>query len=357
MTLRTIQENPETGINIVCLIISAVAPSLAIGPAVGLPTGGAIALGLIAVIRAQRHASGSVRRQYYVGAWFIRIFAGCFEQMAYCDQFAQRPTLPFSLDAIAWAWIATVFMAAIDLWAYQATASKAAARADEKAEEDSYARIERMQQEKERAETERRILEKEEKLELAKIQAEAEKQKAAEVARQEAEARKFEAEKAAEIRKAEAETTRKQAEIEAETKRKQAEEGRKRAEIKAEEARQKAEADRKQAEMKRKEQEENRKRAEEKRKEAEAEKVRLRAAEAEFARIEMEKQKAMLKQAEVNAEMKTRWAEADPETRKQLITEAETKLTHVLNRKPIQAEIAEELGTTDRTIRNYLKAA
>lgn len=346
MTLRTIQQNPETGINVVCLIISAVAPSLAIGPAVGLPTGAAIALGLIAVIRAQRHSSGNVRRQYYLGAWFIRIFAGCFEQMAYCDQFAQRPTLPFSLDAVAWAWIATVFMAAIDLWAYQATAAKSAAKADDVAEEESYARVERMQQEKERSETERRKLEMEEKLELARIRAEAENRKAAETARLETEARKFEAE-----------TTRKQAEIQAETKRKQAEEGRKRAEIKAEETRQKAEDDRKQAETKRKEQEENRKRAEDRRKEAEAEKVRLRAVEEEKAERKRIEEEATRKQAEAETEMKTRWAEADAETRKQLITEAETKLTHILNRKPIQAEIAAELGTTDRTIRNYSKAA
>lgn len=357
MTFRTIQQNPETGINVVCLIISAVAPSLAIGPAVGLPTGAAIALGLIAVIRAQRHSSGNVRRQYYMGAWFIRIFAGCFEQMAYCDQFAQRPTLPFSLDAVAWAWIATVFMAAIDLWAYQATAAKSAAKADDVAEEESYARVERMQQEKERSETERRKLEMEEKLELARIQAEAEKQKVAEVARQEAETRKYQAEKEAEARKVEAEATRKQAEIQAETKRKQAEEGRKRAEIKAEETRQKAEADRKQAETRRKEQEEARQRAETKRKQAEAEKLHLQTIEREKAEREKVEQEETRKQAETKAEIKTRWAEADAETRKTLITEAETNLTHVLNRKPIQAEIAAELGTTDRTIRNYSKAA
>ncbi len=129
--MKNILRNPETGINIVCLIISAIAPALAIGPTVGLPTGLAIALGLFATIKAQRDLSASVRNQYRLGAWIIRIFSGCFEQMAYADQFAQRPSLPFDLSAITWAWIAIAFMAALDLWALSATSTKANAVAEQ----------------------------------------------------------------------------------------------------------------------------------------------------------------------------------------------------------------------------------
>ena len=343
MSTRTILENPETGINIVCLAISALAPALAIGPVVGLPTGAAIALGLIAVIKNQRHASDAVRKQYFLGAWFIRIFAGCFEQMAYFDQFDQRPTLPFALDATAWAWIATVFMAAIDLWAYRATAARAAAKTEALNQAAADAKNHQYHQEEERAETERKRAEVEAQIQLAKIHAEADTRKATEIAKAEAEARKYEAEMAAEARKIEAEEARKREEAKAETARKQAEERRKRAELEAE-------TERNRTESRRKEQEENRKRAEERRKQAEAQKRDLE-------RLEQEKAEAARKQAETEAEMKTRWAAADLDTRKALIPEAERKLFHFLGRKPTQAEIAAELGTTDRTLRNYSKAA
>lgn len=346
MKLTTITDNPETGINMVCLIISAIAPSLAIGPAVGLPTGFAIALGLIAVIKAQRSTSGLVRRQYFIGAWFIRIFAGCFEQMAYSDQFTQRPTLPFELSSTTWAWLATIFMAAIDLWAYQATAARSQAKAEQQDTAESYARVERIQLEKERAETERRKLEMTEKLELAKIQADAEK-----------EARKIEAETQAEARKIEAEASRKQTEIEAETKRKQAEERRKQTEIRAETTRKQAEDNRKQAEDNRKREEANRKEAEERRKQAEAVKAQQERIKQEKEQAERMQQEADRMKAEAEAEIKNRWKEAQPEDRKLLILEAEATLSTKLNRKPTQAEIAEELGTTDRTIRTYSKAA
>ena len=158
-TFLGLKDHPETWINYTCLAISAIAPALAIGPAVGLPTGFAIALGLAATIRAQRHSSGQVRRKYMVGAWIIRVFAGVFEQMAYCDQFRIRESLPLGLDAVQWAWLAVIFMAALDLWALSATSARSQAQAEASAEEDSYARVERMQQEKEKAETDRRKLE------------------------------------------------------------------------------------------------------------------------------------------------------------------------------------------------------
>lgn len=339
MEPKHILKNPETGINVVCLIISAAAPALAIGPAVGIPTGAAIALGLIAVIKAQRNHSQQVRRQYFIGAWAIRIFAGCFEQMAYSDQFAKRDTLPFQLDATSWAWIATVFMALIDLWAYQATAAKAAAEAERIAEEESYARVERMQKEKERAEMERKEAELKTQIEIAKIQAEADTRKETEKARKEAEARKHEAEKEAEARKIEAETKRKLAEIEAETKRKEAEEKRKDQEIK------------------RKQEEENRKREEERRKQAEAEKQQKEAEKRRKEEEEAARQQQEIQQNQAAQELKKRWAEAQPEERRKLIPEAEEKLTHSLGRKPTRAEVAAELGTTDRTVRTYANAA
>ena len=118
---------PERGINIVCLFISAGAPAVAIGPTVGTPTGLAIGLGLLAVIRAQSSASGTVRNTYFLGAWIIRIFSGAFEVMAYTDVFSARTSLPFELSPIVWAWATALFMAALDLWALEATATSARA--------------------------------------------------------------------------------------------------------------------------------------------------------------------------------------------------------------------------------------
>ena len=157
--LHGLKDHPETWINYICLLISAIAPALAVGPAVGLPTGFAIALTLFATIRAQRHSSGAVRRQYFIGAWMVRFFAATFEEMAYHDQFALRATLPFNWSPTTWAWLSVVAMAALDLWALSATSARSAAAAEAETVEDSYARVERMQKEKERAETERRKLE------------------------------------------------------------------------------------------------------------------------------------------------------------------------------------------------------
>ena len=152
------QFNPETGINIVCLGISAFAPALAIGPVIGTPTGIAIALGLMSVIRAQQNSAASVRSTYYVGAWFIRVFAGAFEVMAYTDVFAERSTLPFSLSPTVWAWITAAFMAALDLWALSATSARAEAAQQEIEIQESIASAERQDHERraEKAEEEER---------------------------------------------------------------------------------------------------------------------------------------------------------------------------------------------------------
>lgn len=82
----------------------------------------------------------------------VRFFAATFEEMAYHDQFALRATLPFDWSATTWAWLSVVAMAGLDLWALAATSAMSAAAAEAETVEDSYARMERMQQEKERAE-------------------------------------------------------------------------------------------------------------------------------------------------------------------------------------------------------------
>lgn len=132
---------PETGINIVCLCISAAAPSLAIGPVVGVPTGAAIALGLWAVMKKQRSPEKRVRQQALWGSVIIRVGAAMFEQMAYIDRFAERNTLPFGWSEVTWAWLSTIFMAVLDFWALLATAALAASIAESIREKESIARM------------------------------------------------------------------------------------------------------------------------------------------------------------------------------------------------------------------------
>ena len=115
------------GINIVCLIITAIAPTLAIGPVVGLPLGLACSFGLLAAMEYQRSADGNVRSAAMMLVWLIRFFAVTLEQMAYQDAFEDRKSLPFGLDAMWWGWIAPVVLGALDIMAYYITDARAAA--------------------------------------------------------------------------------------------------------------------------------------------------------------------------------------------------------------------------------------
>ncbi len=370
--MRNILKHPETGINIVCLAISALAPTVAIGAAVGIPTGAAIALGLYAVIKGQRDRSGSVRTQYFIGAWIIRIFAGAFEQMAYYDQFVQRTTLPFGMSATTWAWIATVFMACLDIWALSATAAKSQAEVEDQVINESIERAERQDREKQERVSAEAEAERAHAVEMAKITADAEKRKAEVEAEAKAEAAKAEARSKAEIEKT-------RAEAQAETERTRAETERKKAEVEAEARKVEAEAKRKQseaeAEAKRKQAEAEATKAEAERQRTEAERKRKEAERAEIQRIEQEKKAKEQAEAEriererkeqterTEAERKQK-AEAEaarrnwsPETWRQEIAKAEAELNKKLGRKPTRAEVAERLGTSDRTIRNYANAA
>jgi len=161
-------QSPERYINLVCLAITAAAPALAIGPVIGIPTGAVAALGLLAVMAGQQSTNAAERRQASVGAWVIRAFVLCFEQMAYQDAMSGRDSLPFGFGPVAWSWAAVVFMAVLDLWAYSRAAARAEARAEAEAEAASFARMES-------ADQAARL----ERLELARIKTAAEVEKKA----------------------------------------------------------------------------------------------------------------------------------------------------------------------------------
>lgn len=198
---------PERGINIVCLLITAASPVFAIGWQIGLPTGAVAAFGLIAVMNGQQSENAQERRQAYMGAWIIRGFVICFEQMAYQDQFDSRDSLPFQWSAITWSWAAVLFMAVIDLWAYYRTATKAQALADAAEIADSIKRIEERDAADRQAKADQAERDRLERLELARIKTGAETtMKIAEEQRKIAEAKaKVERTKLESVRKAEEE--------------------------------------------------------------------------------------------------------------------------------------------------------
>lgn len=292
---------PEKGINFVCLAITAAAPGLAIGWEIGLPTGAAAALGLLAVMQGQQSANQRERSQAYAGAWIIRGFVICFEQMAYQDRFDGRASLPFGWSPIFWAWASVVFMAVLDLWAYYRTATKAAAaaeaaeiaaslkRMEEKEAREAAERAEREAAERQ-ARADREERDRSERLELARIKAEADK--AAKLA-------------AEETRRKEVEEKRKEVELAAEVERK-----------KAELEWKKVEDARKAEELQRKTEEEQRKRLEEQRKVEELQRKEAERQRKEEERLRKEEEAKIRAESEAREREAQRKAEAEIEARR-----------------------------------------
>lgn len=316
------------GINIVCLIITAIAPTLAIGPVVGLPLGLACSFGLLAAMEYQRSADGNVRSAAMALVWLIRFFAVALEQMAYQDAFEDRKSLPFGLDAMWWGWIAPVVMGALDIMAYYITAARAAATSSAADHAANLARADELDSARREREAEKERAKYAQELELARIVAATETAKAQALATAQAEAVRAKAEAA----KAQAETARRKAEIAAEADQKREENDRKEAEA----ARRRAEE----------QQEARRKEAADRRSREEAE------------RKETEKIKAEKEAADADARAKTaRWKEATATERLEIIQDAEIEAGRMAGRKPTQAEIAAIVGVTDRTIRETINSA
>jgi predicted outer membrane lipoprotein len=329
---------PELGINIVCLLITAAAPTIAIGPLVGLPLGLAAAFGLLAAMKYQKSSEERVRRAAYVSVWLVRIFVVALEQMAYQDAFALRTSLPFGFSAMTWGWIAPLFMGALDLLAYGITAARAAAQADAADHAANLARADQLDSDRREREAEKERAKYAQELELARIVAATETAKAQASATAQAEATKAQAAAQAETAKAKARAAEAQAEAD-----------RKRAELEAEAAGREAEA-------KRKQEEEARKRAEDQAEVRRREQVERRKQEEEARRQqEAERNQRAAQEAAITAK-RARWTAAMPEEKMAMIEEAEQEITARTGKKPIQNEIAAVIGVSSRTIRDFLNS-
>lgn len=337
---------PENGINLVCLIITAVSPAIAIGPIIGGAVGLVASFGLLAAMKYQADPSRRVRKTAYAAVWGIRIFILTMEQMAYQDGFAVRKSLPFGWTPETWGWIVPCFMAGLDLLAYALKAARAAAAAEAAEIAANLARADELDKEKH----ERKAAEEEAKrgheIILARLAAETEERLATIAAKTELEK---------ETKKAEED--RKKAEAEAEARKVESEEKRKLAEIASEEKRRKEEAERNKEERERKQAEDDRNRKEAERKEAE--RIQKEKQDAERQQREREAQKAAQERAEAatiaaEAERKARaWKDADTATRAEIIAQAEETAANLYNRKPTQTEVAQIIGVSDRTLRDF----
>ncbi len=326
------------GINIVCLIITAIAPTIAIGPLVGTPLGLACSFGLLAAMEYQRSADGSVRNVAMVLVWIIRIFAVTLEQMAYQDAFEGRKSLPFGWDAMVWGWIAPLIMGLLDIMAYYITAARAAAISNAADNAANLERADEQDRERREREAEKERAAHAQQIELARIAADAETKRAeianaakVEIARSE-NAAKAEAEKArSEAAKAKAEADRKRAEVDAERDRNQEEAKRKDAEADRKRQEAQAEARRKEAEARRNQQETERKQQE-----------------AEREKHEAEKAERLAKLA--------RWKNGSQDEKMTMIDEAAAEVAAMTGKSPTQIEIAAVIGVTDKTIRTFLNS-
>lgn len=275
--IRTIHKKPLQIINYTELLFAFVAHTLTI-PYIGILTGLICGCAVHYTIQIQQDgAKPATRRQAFYGTLLFKVGQLWIHQTSFLFMFeVSGKTLPFGWALDTWAWITTVFIFSIDVWALSVTSQEAAERAEAAEIAESLKRME----EKEAADRAERLAREE-----ADRQARAERDAADRTERLELARIKADAKKAAKL-------------ASEETRRKTAEEARKTAEAVAEVERTKVEAERKAAELKWKAEEDARSAVEQRRKEEEAERKEAEAEqkaaeqlrEAEEAKIRLERE-------------------------------------------------------------------
>lgn len=333
--LNHIRRQPLQVINYTELLFAFVAHLITI-PIIGVLTGLICGCAVHYTIQIQRDGSKPATRQRaFWGTLVFKTGQLWIHQTSFLFMLQwSGKTLPFGWALDTWAWITTVFLFSIDVWALAVTSQEAEERAAAEAEQESIQRAAEREEADRRARAEQAERDQRERLDLARIQADAETRKAQAEAEARAQEVKAKAEAEAEAARIRAEANARKAEADAEARKVEAEERMRKAEVEVEERKRRAEERKQKAEA---DAAEKQRLLEEKRRREEAE--------AEAARQQAEAQ------PEASAEGKR-----SPEVWRQLIAETETALQKELNRKPTRKEVASRLGTTDRTIRTYANA-
>lgn len=265
---RQLRQHPLQVINYTELLFAFVAHVITI-PFIGVLTG--LICGCAVHYTIQIQADGekpATRRRAFYGTLIFKIGQLWIHQTSFLFMFqVSGKTLPFDWGLDAWAWITTVFIFSIDVWALSVTSQEAAEKAEAAEIEESKKRMAEREESDRLARLEREKLAMQERIKLAEIEAETKtkvKLAAEETRRKEAEEARKAAEVAAEVERIKVETERKLAEEarNLEEQRRKAEEGR----------RNREEAERKEAERLRKEEERAQKAAEAEQKRLEEEK-------------------------------------------------------------------------------------
>lgn len=170
---RQLRQHPLQVINYTELLFAFVAHVITI-PFIGVLTG--LICGCAVHYTIQIQADGkkpATRKQAFYGTLLFKIGQLWIHQTSFLFMFqVSGKVLPFGWELDVWAWVTTVFIFSIDVWALSVTSQEAAEKAEAIAEEESFARVTEREEKERQARLERERLATEERLALARIHAE-----------------------------------------------------------------------------------------------------------------------------------------------------------------------------------------
>lgn len=171
-----LRSHPLQVINYTELLFAFVAHVVTI-PYIGILTG--LICGCAVHYTIQIQADGkkpATRQRAFYGTLLFKTGQLWIHQTSFLFMFTvSGKTLPFGWALDAWAWIITVFIFSIDVWALSVTSQEAAERAEAAEVEESFARVREREEAERQARADRDAADRAERLELARIKAEAKK--------------------------------------------------------------------------------------------------------------------------------------------------------------------------------------
>ncbi len=301
--LNKLRSHPLQVINYTELLFAFVAHVVTI-PYIGVLTGLICGCAVHYTIQIQQDGKKPATRQRaFWGTLCFKTGQLWIHQTSFLFMFTvSGKTLPFGWALDTWAWITTVFIFSIDVWALSVTSQEAAERAEAAEVEESFARVQAREEADRRERAERAERNARERIETARIKAEA--KKTAQLAAEETRRKEVEEQRKIEEERRKADGIR--AELEwkkVELQRKAEEDERNAAELRRKEE----EAERKEAERLRKQEE-----REEKEKQAKI-RAESEAAQKEARRKEEEEKEALRAKWRAQKQRKTGGQPAEPQ--------------------------------------------
>lgn len=173
---RHLYTRPLQVINYTELLFAFVAHVLTI-PFIGVLTGLICGCAVHYTIQIQQDGrKPATRQRAFWGTLCFKTGQLWIHQTSFLFMFAvSGKTLPFGWALDTWAWITTVFIFSIDVWALSVTSQEAAERADEQAQQESIDRMKEREAADQQARADREAADRAERLEALRIKADAKK--------------------------------------------------------------------------------------------------------------------------------------------------------------------------------------